>query len=105
VISIFNLRKIDKLVSHYLEGVVTELKFYCISDNTYEMTIRYNRNCFYTYEYRLKINEHDETIKYRHHTCNCRLEKIPLPQEKEFEAEVLGIMKRANQKIKTCEAQ
>ena len=90
----FNLIKVNNLVTQYLNGVVTDLKIHYIADNEYRMTISYDGNWFYSYEYQVKINELEETIEHCYHTCQCKFAKIKLPQEIEFEQCISNALKR-----------
>lgn len=91
-----NIGKVNKLVAFYLRGDVKELDIHYITDSIYELKIKYEGDWFYSYEYQVKINTLEETIEHGYHTCHCQIERIKLPQEKEFEAKVLKTLKRTH---------
>jgi hypothetical protein len=91
-----NLGKVNKLVALYLGGNVTELDIHYITDSIYELKIKYEGNWFYLYEYQVRINVLEETIEHCYHTCHCQIERIKLPQEKEFEEKILKTLKKTH---------
>lgn len=89
----FDFSLINNLVKKHLDGSVLELKFNYVTDRIYSMTIIFNRNSLYRCEYKVSINGYEKLIIYNHHLCHFHCETIKLKQEKQFEEELLLIIK------------
>ena len=87
-----NRERINELVNRFFLGNLLNLEFNYMNDKLYQITISYDVEDLYSYEYQVSINKHKKEMSFHYHICHCQLERIELEQNKKFEVSLLEIL-------------
>lgn len=77
-----------KITDKYLHGKLEELNLNYEDENHLQVSVRYEYNNFYWFDYLLEVNLSDHSIDFIAHHAKGSLDKVELNRESEFETAV-----------------